>query len=236
MKALILAAGLGSRLAPITDKIPKSLVKVNGTPILFKQIDNLIDNGILDITVISGYKGDYLKDKVQEKYPFVKIIHSENYNKTNNMYSSFLGKDSVLGSDFLLMNADVFHDSSVISALLKNSAPNAIVVDINRYNEESMKVTGKIEQIESISKQIPKENALGTSIDIYKFSSIAGEKFFDRCSYYINTMEQFTLWSEVALNDVLKEINFAACPLEGRWFEIDNHDDLAEAEKLFMEV
>ena len=50
MKALILAAGLGSRLAPITDNIPKSLVPVNGTPILFKQIDNLIKNGVEDIT------------------------------------------------------------------------------------------------------------------------------------------------------------------------------------------
>ena len=51
-KALILAAGFGSRLAPITDTVPKSLVPVNGTPIIIKQIQNLHENGIIDITVI----------------------------------------------------------------------------------------------------------------------------------------------------------------------------------------
>lgn len=61
MKALILAAGLGTRLAPITDDRPKSLVPVNGKPILIKQIENLLENGITDITVISGCKGDMLK-------------------------------------------------------------------------------------------------------------------------------------------------------------------------------
>ena len=55
MKALILAAGLGTRLAPITDDKPKSLVPVNGKPILFKQIENLLKNGITDIILISGY-------------------------------------------------------------------------------------------------------------------------------------------------------------------------------------
>ena len=58
MKALILAAGLGTRLAPITNDRPKSLVTVNGVPILFKQIENLHENGITDITVISGYKAE----------------------------------------------------------------------------------------------------------------------------------------------------------------------------------
>ena len=68
MKALILAAGFGSRLAPITNDIPKCLVPVNGKPILFKQIDNLLENGIDDETwgatfqngLYSYYMGDYL--------------------------------------------------------------------------------------------------------------------------------------------------------------------------------
>ena len=76
MKALILAAGFGSRLAPITDSLPKSLVPVNGTPILFKQIENLLKNGIVDITVVSGYKADVLKQAVLKKYPYIKIVES----------------------------------------------------------------------------------------------------------------------------------------------------------------
>jgi CTP:phosphocholine cytidylyltransferase-like protein len=55
-KALILAAGFGSRLAPITDNVPKSLVPVNGKTHPVQAIENLIENGISDITIISGYK------------------------------------------------------------------------------------------------------------------------------------------------------------------------------------
>ena len=75
MKALILAAGLGTRLAPITNDRPKSLVTVNGVPILFKQIENLHENGITDITVISGYKAEVLESEVHAKWPEIKIIN-----------------------------------------------------------------------------------------------------------------------------------------------------------------
>ena len=61
-KALILAAGLGTRLAPITNDRPKSLVPVNGKPILIKQIENLKENGIEDITIVSGYRADKLAE------------------------------------------------------------------------------------------------------------------------------------------------------------------------------
>lgn len=86
-----------------------------------------------------------------------------------------------------------------------------------------------------ISKGIAKEDALGASIDVYKFSSDAGKAFFGKCAEYIEDKKELKMWSEVALNDILKDIEFRACPLVGRWLEIDNHDDLAAAEKLFAE-
>lgn len=68
MKALILAAGLGTRLAPITENCPKSLVPVNGKPILVRQIENLLENGISNITVVSGYKGDILEERIHRQF------------------------------------------------------------------------------------------------------------------------------------------------------------------------
>lgn len=233
MKALILAAGFGSRLAPITDNCPKSLVPVNGQPILFKQIDNLLENNIDDITVISGYKAEVLESAVHEKYPNVKIINSVDYATTNNMYSAYLGKKDFYGENFLMMNADVFFDSSVISSLLACEYEDAIVTDIGTYNEESMKVIEKDGRLVEIAKTVSKEDALGSSIDVYKFSSDGGKAFFDKCSEYIEVQKELKKWSEVALNDILSECVFKACPLVGRWFEIDNHEDLAAAEKLF---
>lgn len=235
MKALILAAGLGTRLAPITNDRPKSLVTVNGVPILFKQIENLHENGITDITVISGYKAEVLESEVHAKWPEIKIINSIDYANTNNMYSAYLGKDAVAGSDFLMMNADVFYDSSVIKALLAFESANAIVTEIGQYIEESMKVIETDGRLVSISKQVPAEDAYGTTIDVYKFSNIGGAAFFEKCREYIEDKKELTLWSEVALNEILPEVIFKACPLDGRWLEIDNLDDLVAAEKLFKD-
>ena len=239
MKALILAAGLGTRLSPITNDRPKSLVPVNGKPILFKQIEDLHENGITDITVISGYKAEILEQSVHEKWPVIKVVESVDYETTNNMYSAYLGiqamfPDKQIGN-FLMMNADVFYDASVVSALLAYTAPNAIVVDMGRYMEESMKVIEKDGRIIAISKQIKPEEALGCSIDVYKFDGEGGNAFFNRCVDYIEKKKELKMWSEVALHDALVDVVFEACPLEGRWFEIDNHEDLAAAETLFKE-
>lgn len=236
MKALILAAGLGTRLAPITNDIPKSLVPVNGMPILIKQIENLLKNGITDITIISGYKAEILEHVVHERYPDVQVIENADYAITNNMYSAYLGREAVEGCGFLMMNADVFFDASVIETLLSCDAENAIVTDIGTFLEESMKVVEKNGILIQISKTITQEDALGASIDVYKFSATGGAAFFRKCAEYIEDKKELKKWSEVALNDILAEVEFKACPLNGRWFEIDNHDDLTAAEELFKEV
>jgi choline kinase len=98
-----------------------------------------------------------------------------------------------------------------------------------------MKVVENNGRLTEISKSISEENALGASIDVYKFSKNGAAAFFDKCAEYIEKKRELKMWSEVALNDILDTVPFKACPLVGRWFEIDNHDDLAYAEKLFSE-
>lgn len=233
MKALILAAGVGSRLAPITDTCPKSLVPVNGIPILIKQIENLHENGIKEITIIAGYKADILEKTIHELYPEINIICSHEYKTTNNMYSAYLAKNIMEHHSFLMMNADVFLDASVIRKLLEFPEENAIVTDIGKYNEESMKIVVANDKVVKISKAISAECAFGVSIDVYKFSEEGGKYFFRKCVEYIEGKKENNLWSEVALNDILSEIEFKACPLEGRWIEIDDHKDLKKAEIIF---
>ena len=233
MKALILAAGVGSRLAPLTDHLPKCLVEVNGTPVLMKQIENLHTCGITDITVVSGYLSHVLSSAVRGKYPEIRILESVDYAVTNNMYSAYLARETMAGEAFLMMNADVFFDASVIRDLLDCPYPNAIAVDVGRYMEESMKVSEREGKLTAISKTIPPEQALGCSIDVYKFSAEAADAFFAKCAEYIEARNDRGQWSEVALRDILAYVDFHACPVGGRWMEIDTPEDLALARELF---
>lgn len=233
MKALILAAGAGTRLAPITEDCPKALVQVKGRPIIIKQIENLHENEITDITVISGYKSDILKREIHKRWKEINVVESKDYAVTNNMFSAYLSKDMFYNEVFLMMNADVFFDASVITELLRCPYTDAIVTDIGVYLEESMKVIEKDGRLVEISKTVRPEAALGASIDVYKFSAKGSRAFFDKCAEYIETKRERKMWSEVALNDILDKVEFHACPLKGRWFEIDTYEDLVEAEKLF---
>jgi len=234
MKALILAAGMGTRLRPLTDKIPKCLVPVNGVPIIAKQIENLIDNGIREIYIVSGYKSDILESVLKGSYPFVNIVLNANYGETNNMYSAYLTRDVLYGNEFILMNGDVFFDESVISELLKPMYLNSIVVEKGVYNDESMKVrVDNTNRIVEISKKIPEILAYGVSIDVYKFSAEASKSFFERIREIVEVHGKLNEWTEVALNEILSKVKFEPCPLKGRWVEIDNYEDLKFAEEIF---
>lgn len=93
-RAIILAAGFGSRMMPATTDRPKPMVRVNGVRIIDTLLDALIAAGIKEITIIGGYKFDKLKD-LQEKYPFIQLIENKEYDKTNNISSAMLSFDTL---------------------------------------------------------------------------------------------------------------------------------------------
>jgi choline kinase len=234
MKALLLAAGRGRRLSPITDRCPKSMIPVNGKPILVKQMENLMENGISDIIVIAGYRADIILSNIVPAYPNVRVVINEDYSSTNNMYSAFLARNLIRREAFIMMNSDVYFDATVIRTLLSDKAGNSIVTDRSRYLGESMKVIEEHGRLVKIGKDISEQEASGVSIDVYKFSPEGNEAFFHKCQEYIELKKELNLWTEVAINDIFTDIPFAACPLNGRWVEIDTHGDLREAENLFF--
>ena len=232
MKAIILAAGIGSRLRPITDTIPKCMVSINNKMIIDSQIEGLLDNGIEDIYVASGYKNDVLEDHLGNKYNNVNIVHNSAFRNTNNMYSLFLARSFLKGKEFILLNADVFVHSSVFRIICSSGIENAIVCEKGIYYNESMKICFD-EKITSIGKEITREDAYAVSIDIYKFSSGASTKLFEVSENYIDKNGENNLWTEVALNDILGLCDFLPLEIDAPWVEIDDHKDLALAETLF---
>lgn len=238
MKAVILAAGIGSRLRPLTDNVPKCMVEVNGIKIIEKQIKNLLNNGIKEIAVVTGYQHEILNKYLNENFPFIEIIDNKEYLKTNNMYSMFLTKKFVNEESFIFMNADVFFEEMIIKELLEDKRENLIVCDNGNYLEESMKIVlDKNEHnILKISKQISKEESYGTTIDVYKLSSSASEKFFSIINNFIIEKKELNLWTEVAVQELLKQEKFYSKDIDFKWVEIDNLEDLEQAKKLFKGV
>ena len=233
MKAVILAAGLGSRLRPITNEVPKCMVPVNGIRIIDKQIDNLLQNGVTEIYVVDGYKAEILADHLIEKYPDVHIVSNPRYAETNNMYSLFLTAQYVKGEEFFLMNADVYFDANIIKGLLNGENQSKIACDRSGYMEESMKIMFDGEKINHISKTITPEEHYAVSIDVYRISKEDSAILFKEVEDTIINRKDETSWTEVALDKIFKYASFQPYVIEGRWFEIDNHDDLHKAEELF---
>ena len=118
MRAILLAAGMGTRLRPLTLETPKSLVKVNNKPMLETQVEYLIEKGIKEIIVVTGYlseKFDYLKEKYN-----IKLVHNDKYNVYNNIYTMYLVKE-YLGDSYVI---DACVNQHALVGTKKNSKMN----------------------------------------------------------------------------------------------------------------
>lgn len=110
-KAIILAAGFGSRMAPVTLDTPKPLVKVNGVRIIDTLLDSLVGKGITNIIIVRGYKKEKF-DELLEKYPFIKFVDNPDYNVTNNISSlmkvlEYLDNCYICEADLVISNPDL---------------------------------------------------------------------------------------------------------------------------------
>ena len=117
MNAIILAAGMGTRLRPLTNDRPKCLVEVNGIPMVERQIQFLKEKGIEDITLISGYKAEAL-DFLKEKYG-VDIVFNDRYDSCNNINSLYIVRDRF--HDTYVMEGDVYMDKNVLLSEVSQS-------------------------------------------------------------------------------------------------------------------
>ena len=105
-KAIILGAGFGSRMMPATKECPKPMVKVNGKRIIETQLDAMVSNGITDITIVRGYKKEKYNELLK-KYPFLKLVDNDDYDKTNNISSVMKVIDRIEGGTYLC-EADLY--------------------------------------------------------------------------------------------------------------------------------
>ena len=172
MKAIILAAGMASRLRPLTLHTPKSLLTIDGKSLLQRSMDALIQNGIKDFVIVTGYLHEKIEAFVKEQYADtirVKFIYNNVYDSTNNIYSLWLARPEAEGEDFLLLDSDLLYDPQIITEVMANKAANVLTLIKHDLGEEEMKVVTDADGvIKEISKTCNPSDAAGESLGIEK--------------------------------------------------------------------
>ncbi len=224
MRAIILAAGMGTRLRPLTKDRPKALVRVEGEPIIERQIKFLQEAGIGEIFVVTGYLAQEF-DYLAQKYG-VRLIYNDKYNVYNNCYSmylvrEYLGKTYVLEGDvFLLDNfLQTNLEYSTYFAGLKEDFKGEWIVkfDKENYITDISIASGTDYIMSGISYWTPED---GKRIRKMLEGVVQARDFED------------LFWDDL-IKDSLEEFNLKIHKIKGnQWVEIDTVEDLEEAESL----
>jgi choline kinase len=248
---VILAAGRGTRLNPVTENLPKCLVPVAGKPLLLHMIESLElaqkENGAaVTLHLVTGFQADAIESFLSARRNAigVRIVSNADYATTNNLYSLQLALRDVRdgGYDRLVWaNGDCIYDPAIVARAL-DAGPSAILCDSRYpYNEESMKILVEDGSIQAIGKNIPPGPGRFVSIDCYRLEPECRTRF----DHFIETYcvgPRRNIWAELALHDFMQVerekgsagIRLAPLDIEGlRWAEIDNANDWALAEKLW---
>ncbi|NWF89910.1 MAG: phosphocholine cytidylyltransferase family protein [Ignavibacteriaceae bacterium] len=237
MKTVILAAGISARLRPITNNLPKCLIKLGGKTILERMIDNLLYYDLKEIIIVTGYLQDQIKNFIAERYPNLSVtyVFNEKYEATNNIYSLWLTKDFVKNEDMLMMDSDILFDKRILGLLINSNYPSCLALRTDHeLSEEEIKVKlNNDKSITEISKTVDLKHAAGESIGIEKFSSDFTLKLFDILDRKILTEKKVNIFYEAAFEDAINDgwKIFAVDIGELKCIELDFAEDLEKANK-----
>ena len=244
MQAIILAAGNGSRLKPLTNSIPKVMVEVNEESIIKRALHRLAElHNIDEVIIVVGYKGDKVKKHIGNCFEGMKMTYvgNKDYASTNNMYSLWLAKDYVK-NDVILLEGDLVFEKKMLEPLVESMYSNLVLV--TKYNDA---IPGTIVTLDKKTNHI--DSFIGS-----KNQEKTKEYFLDKyktINIYLFKMDFFKVHLMPSINDHL--INYgkndyyevALEPLTSRtevhahiikntkWYEIDNTQDLKFASILF---
>ena len=247
MKAIILAAGMGTRLRQITMSVPKCLVQVNSKPILEHQLDALLQAGIREVVLVVGHLGKLLSDKYGTGYGGMDIHYVENriYDRTNNIYSLWLARQH-LNRQLLLLEGDLVFEPEMLQRLIQTPEPNVAIVEEFQPHMDGTVILTKGLGANGLwaSRMVLKaqqgddfdySSALKT-VNIYKLSQeVLEDQIVPELDYYIaqQRSDQYyeAVYADLISRDAMHLAVLRAAP--NRWAEVDTLEDLQAAEELF---
>jgi choline kinase len=235
MKAVILAAGQGTRIRAVHGERPKCLIEVDDKTILDHQIEGLSAAGVNEIAIVVGYEKQQIIDHVQRRFrgvgPKIEFIENPAFALTNNIYSLWTARNWISGQSFVCLNADVILDPQILSSALRTDAHISMIVD-RQWRDETMKVVIADDRVVQMSKKISKQDFSGTYIGITVFDKRVNGRFFSKMQSVIGA-GRVNEFFNVAVQELVDEglrVGFtttAGAP----WAEIDDPFDLTFAQE-----
>jgi len=236
MIGVILAAGMAKRLRPLTDNKPKCLLEVGGKTLLERTVGAMLQAGIKEFVVVTGYCADQIRNFLTTHFPTLDItfIHNADYEHNNNIFSLWLSMQVVRGKDFLLMDSDILCDPAAVVRIAREPE-SALALNRHECGEEEIKVIVDAEgRITEISKVCSIEQAIGESVGIEKMTADYSEAIYHELKQMIE---------EEGLIDVFYERAFERLIPQGHTFrvvdttdyfsyELDTPEDFERAQQL----
>lgn len=239
MIAVILAAGMASRLRPLTDDRPKCLLTVGTRCLLQRTVDSIKAAGITELVVVTGYRGEMIREFITAHYGDMNVsfIDNADYKTTNNIYSLWLTKDYVAGKDFILLDSDILFDGGIITRLLATNG-TCLSVNTHKLGEEEIKViTDNSGNVVEISKVCSIEKAIGESVGIEKMQADYSRALFEELSVMIEQEELVDIFYERAFERLIPQGHLFKVVSTTDLFsiELDTVEDFNQAKKLIPE-
>jgi choline kinase len=235
MKAVILAAGQGTRIRSVHGEHPKCLIEVDNATILDHQLEALTMAGINDVAIVVGYEKEQIINHVmRRKLSHMQRIHFiENpaFAITNNIYSLWLALEWLRRDSFVVLNADVIFDAEVLDLAVRTNAPISMIVD-PMWRDETMKVIIQGDRVMQMSKKISPEQFSGTYIGITVFSKAIQPRFFEKISKLISAGRVNEFFNIAVQELVDEDVYVGSTSTDGlAWAEIDDPADLSFAQQ-----
>ena len=246
-KAIIIAAGKGTRLGNLTKDLPKTLLKINKKSMLDHQIDIYNKSGITDINVIVGYQSHKFQNRS------IKMIHNTDYENNNILESLFFAKD-IINDECIISYSDIIFRNEVVNKLVKDNNPITIVVDTKwkkSYKNRTMHPLSEAEKVQfddnqkliKTGKSISLKETNAEFIGMLKLNSEGVEIFkklyqIAKTQYSNSTFFSALSFQQAYITDFLNyliynNITVNCLPIEGGWMEIDTPQDYNNAQKFF---
>ena len=245
MQVIILAAGMGKRLGELTQNNTKCMIRVNGVTLIERVLDQFSKLKLNKVIMVIGYKGEELRSFIGDSYKGLPIEYITNpiYDKTNNIYSLSLAKEQLQQDDTLLIESDLIFEDKVLDKILSDPFPNiALVAKYESWMDGTVVMLDNDNNILNFvvkkAFNFDHKEFYYKTVNIYKFS-----KEFSRTHYvpfldaYINALGNNEYYEQVLrVIALLDKPDLKALPLHGeKWYEIDDIQDLSNAETIFAE-